>query len=232
MKREPFLRAPPAILALAGLLVGLHVLRQLVGAETNEALLINFAFIPALFTSHVSATSFLPQWIVSPFSYALIHASWSHLIMNTLWLIAFGSPVAKRLGAWRFALFCLLAAPAGALAHFLSYGQSGLPMIGASAIVSALTAAAVRFVFERDGPLAHRNDEQAVCNPAPPLVENFRNPQALLFVGLWFAVNFLFGAGASLLGPGPQIAWQAHIGGFLAGLVLFSLLDPVKKKRS
>jgi membrane associated rhomboid family serine protease len=51
-------------------------------------------------------------------------------------------------------------------------------------------------------------------------------------VATWFVINFIFGAGASLLGPGMQIAWQAHIGGFLAGLLLFSLFDPIKKHAS
>ena len=78
----------------------------------------------------------------------------------------------------------------------------------------------------------NRNNPRAVYHPAASLSENLKNPQVLFFIATWVAVNFIFGAGATLLGPGIQIAWQAHIGGFLAGLLLFSLLDPVKKPLS
>lgn len=232
IKQEPFLRAPRSVVVFASLLLVVHIIRNLVSVETDEMLLINFAFIPAFFSSTTAGDFYPLQWFVSPFSYALMHAGWSHLLMNVLWLLAFGSPVAKRFGTLRFILFCLLAAPAGALAHFLSYGNSGLPMIGASAIISALTAAAVRFAFEPDGPLMNRANDRAVFNPAPSLIDNMRNRQALIFVVLWFALNFVFGAGATLVGPGMQIAWQAHIGGFIAGIILFALFDPVKKSLS
>ncbi len=149
--------------------------------------------------------------------------------MNALWLLAFGSPVARRFGAARFYIFCLLAAPAGALAHYLVYQTSGLPLIGASAVVSALTAAAMRFVFDANGPLANRSNPRAVFHPAAPLLETLKNPQALIFAATWFGINFIFGAGAALIGPDTQIAWQAHIAGFVVGLALFSWLDPVRK---
>jgi membrane associated rhomboid family serine protease len=230
MKKEPFLNAPPSILIFAGLLLSLHLLRQFGAEELNAWLLLNFAFIPALFSYPIIQN--YPLWEIRPwsvFTYALLHGSWSHVIMNTLWLLAFGSPVAQRFGAKRFFLFCLLAAPAGAFAHFIAYSHEGLPLVGASGVVSALTAAALRFAFEANGPLYNRNDPRAVFHPAPSLGENFKNPQAMFFVVTWFVINFIFGTGASLLGPGTQIAWQAHIGGFFAGLLLFSLLDPVKK---
>jgi membrane associated rhomboid family serine protease len=233
MKNEPFLHAPASIMVFAGLLLGVHLLRQFGAEELNAWLLLNFAFIPRLFSADIIHS--YPLWEIRPwsvFTYALLHGSWSHLIMNLLWLLAFGSPVAARFGASRFFLFCILAAPAGAGAYFLVYGVDGLPMIGASGVVSALTAAAVRFAFEKSGPLYNRNDPGAVFHPAPSLRDNLKNPQAVFFVVTWFVINFIFGAGASLLGPGTQIAWQAHIGGFLAGLLLFSLLDPIKKRPS
>jgi membrane associated rhomboid family serine protease len=233
MRREPVLNAPASILAFAGLLAGMHVLRRFGGEEINAWLMMNFAFIPALFSAKIiQAYSFLDIRPWSVFTYALLHANWTHLIMNTLWLLAFGAPVAKRFGPLRFYAFCILSAPAGALAHYLVYQTSGLPIIGASAVVSGLTAAATRFVFDPNGPLFNRQNSRAVYHPAAPLRENFKNPQVLFFVGSWFAINFIFGAGAMLVGPNIQIAWQAHIGGFLAGLLLFSALDPVKKALS
>lgn len=230
MKKEPFLRAPAAVLIFSGLILGLHALRSFGGVDWNAWLLFNFAFVPQLFSMDVLQAYSL--WEVRPwslFTYALLHGNWSHAIMNTLWLLAFGSPVAQRFGALRFFLFCLLSAPAGALAHYLAYGPEGVPIIGASAVVSALTAAAMRFVFEENGPMHHRNEPRAVYIPAPSLIDNLKNPQALFFAVTWFVINLVFGAGASLLGEGAQVAWQAHIGGFIAGLILFSMLDPVRK---
>ena len=57
-----------------------------------------------------------------------------------------------------------------------------------------------------------------------------RNPRVLGFLGIWFGVNIIFGIGSIAIGAdGASVAWQAHIGGFFAGLVLFSLFDPVPR---
>ena len=59
-----------------------------------------------------------------------------------------------------------------------------------------------------------------------------RNPRVLGFLAVWFGVNIIFGIGSIAIGAdGASVAWQAHIGGFLAGLVLFSLFDPVPRRR-
>jgi membrane associated rhomboid family serine protease len=57
-----------------------------------------------------------------------------------------------------------------------------------------------------------------------------RNPRVLGFLAIWFGVNIIFGIGSIAIGAdGASVAWQAHIGGFLAGLMLFSLFDPVPR---
>ena len=69
--------------------------------------------------------------------------------------------------------------------------------------------------------------------PAAPLVVALRNPRVLTFLGVWFALNLLFGLGSfSIADYDQNLAWEAHIGGFLAGLLLFSLFDPVLSERS
>jgi membrane associated rhomboid family serine protease len=66
--------------------------------------------------------------------------------------------------------------------------------------------------------------------PALSLLRSFRNPRVLGFLAVWFGVNIVFGIGSIAIGAeGASVAWQAHIGGFLAGLVLFSLFDPVPR---
>jgi membrane associated rhomboid family serine protease len=96
--------------------------------------------------------------------------------------------------------------------------------------VSGFMAAAIRFVFQAGGPLSvFRSAEAPIYHvPAVPLREALRDPRILAFLVVWFGLNALFGLGSvSLLGVDQPIAWQAHIGGFLTGLLLFPLFDPV-----
>jgi membrane associated rhomboid family serine protease len=68
--------------------------------------------------------------------------------------------------------------------------------------------------------------------PALSLSNALRNPRVLGFLGVWFGVNIIFGIGSIAIGAdGASVAWQAHIGGFFAGLLLFSLFDPVSRIR-
>ena len=100
-------------------------------------------------------------------------------------------------------------------------------MIGASAAISGLTAAAIRFVFEAGGPMGvfRRRGRAAFAVPAVPLSDIFRSPQIVVFVAVWFGINFLY-AFASYQGAAP-IAWEAHIGGFIGGLLLFPVFGHV-----
>ena len=66
--------------------------------------------------------------------------------------------------------------------------------------------------------------------PALSLTRALRDPRVLGFLAVWFGVNIIFGLGSIAIGTdGASVAWQAHIGGFLAGLMLFSLFDPVPR---
>jgi membrane associated rhomboid family serine protease len=103
-------------------------------------------------------------------------------------------------------------------------------MIGASGAVSGFMAGATRFAFHNGGPLAvFRNEEAAAYSvPAPPLSSALRDSRMVAFLVVWFGLNLLFGLlGAGASGGDQIIAWEAHIGGFLAGLLLFPLFDPV-----
>ena len=104
--------------------------------------------------------------------------------------------------------------------------------IGASAAVSGFTAAALRFVFQMGGPLGamRQTGEEAYRMPALGLGAMLRNGPVMGMVVVWIAVNVAFGA-ISLPIPGfeGQIAWQAHLAGFAAGLLLFRFFDPVAR---
>jgi len=168
-------------------------------------------------------------------TYALIHADWTHYGVNAVWLLPFGSAVARRFGPLRFLLFFAAAAVGGAALHLATHAGEEVPVIGASAAISGTMAAAMRFAFQRGGPLNfHRNGDATDYRvPAIPLSSVLRDPRVIVFVAVWFGTNILFGLGSLPLpgvGENQVVAWQAHIGGFLAGLVLFSWFDPVPQE--
>jgi membrane associated rhomboid family serine protease len=104
-------------------------------------------------------------------------------------------------------------------------------MIGASAAISGAMAAAMRFAFQRGGPLGALGggDPESYRVPAAPLSKILRDPRVLAFLLVWFGVNLLFGIGTiAMPGVEESVAWEAHIGGFLAGLFGFALFDPVQ----
>jgi membrane associated rhomboid family serine protease len=229
--REPMFNLPPVVAGVGLVLIAVHVLRDLAGRDFDRWSVVYFAFIPARYAH--SGGGFIDEasrwW--TPVSYFFLHASLEHLIINLLWFVIFGSAVAWRFGMGRFILFTLLTTAAGAGAHYLTHAEEYVPMVGASGGISGLTAAAARFVFASGGPLGafRPQGRAAFLAPAPPLLTALAQPTALAFVAVWFCVTLLTGAlGIAGIGAESQsIAWEAHVGGFLAGLVLFPLFDPI-----
>jgi membrane associated rhomboid family serine protease len=213
------------------------VIVLLLTREQTSQILLLFAFIPGRYEPDwLAIANWSVGWgaaIWSFVTYAFIHGDLNHLIFNEVWLLAFGTPVARRFGPLRFMAFFALTAGAGAAVHLLVHFGEPLPMIGASAAISGAMAAAMRFIFQAGGPLGggYTNDDNAYRVPAAPLAAMLREPRVLAFVAVWFGVNLLFGLGTVVM-PGLEqqaIAWEAHIGGFVAGLLLFSACDPVRK---
>lgn len=234
MKREPLFNIPTVILAVLAVLALIHVVRTMVLTDAQDVeFLLTFAFIPVRFDSSVVLGGALPGGVGADVwtfvTYSLIHADWTHFGVNAVWLLPFGTAVARRFGALRFLAFFAVTAAAGAALHLLTHPGEQALMIGASAAISGTMAAAMRFAFQRGGPLGmlRGEDDRAYRVPAIPLVGVLNDPRVLLFLGVWFGMNILFGLGSlPLTGADQTVAWQAHIGGFLAGLFLFSWFDP------
>jgi len=220
-----------------------HVIRVfLLSPRADANVLLLFAFIPARYDPAVIAQG-VPGGIAAQIwtfvSYALIHGDFTHLGVNAMWLLAFGSPVARRFGTLRFLIFFAVSAAAGAATYLVTHFGEVVPMVGASAAISGCMAAAIRFVFQPGGPLeqwrAHGADAYQV--PAAPLRVSLGDPRVLAFLAVWFLLNLVLGLGLlnlllgvgslSLVGENQAVAWEAHIGGFLAGLLLFRWFDPV-----
>lgn len=233
--REPIFNVPAVVVATVAVLLLVHAFRMFVLTDAQDAsFLLTFAFIPARYGA--AALGDLPGGLGAGvwtfFTYAFIHADLLHIGLNLAWLLPFGTALARRFGAWRYTGFMLAMAAAGALAHLLSHFGAMVPMIGASAAISGAMAAAMRFVFQQGGPLGvFRRDggNEAYRVQAQPLLTTLRDPRFLMFLAVWIGLNMLFGFGTVSFGTAAdqQIAWQAHIGGFLAGLFLFDAFDPV-----
>ena len=229
---------PSAVLATVGILLLVHVLRIVALTESEDLqLLLTFAFIPARYETNLLVGGSFPGGfgadIWTFFTYAFLHADFLHIGVNLAWLLPFGTAIARRFGSLRYVLFMLVVSAAGALAHLVTHPGAMTPMIGASAAISGAMAAALRFVFQPGGPLGlwrgeRDADGDAWRVPAASLAATLRDPRFLVFLIAWMGLNALFGLGSVSIGEeGQEIAWQAHIGGFVAGLLLFNAFDPV-----
>ncbi len=255
-RREPLFDAPPVVIGLVVVLLGIHAAYTWAPDGVQDKIIRDFAFIPGRLTValwpgrlvdllnrantdpealqqariirelHLLGGGAKPWTLLT---YAFLHGSWTHVVLNTVWLIAFGPPVARRFGTAKFALFMAITAIFSALAHWASTPMDFAPLIGVSGADSGLMGAAARFMFQPGAPLgppspAKRLEIEAI--PAASLVSVFVEPRARIFLAIWLGTNFIFGAGAQTLGLSDMpVAWVAHIGGFFAGLVLFPLFD-------
>jgi membrane associated rhomboid family serine protease len=234
--REPIFNVPAVVLGLVAFLCFVHAMVAFVlPVAASETLLEWFAFEPLRYGSALGPEGPLPGgWpaaIWTFVTYALLHVNFTHLAFNLIWLVAFGTPVARRFGTWRFLAFFAFTAATGALAHLISHLGEDVPVIGASAAVLGMMAAAMRFVFQPGGPLGllRLSEAETYRVPAKPLAALVRDPRLLMFGLAWFGLNALLGLPLFAM-PGTEgasVAWQAHIGGFIGGLLAFAVFDPV-----
>ena len=224
-EKQPIFNLPWIIPVLIGLMVAVHFMRvSIISNELNYQVIIEFAFIPVRYV-HAELLELSPFAIYwSPITYSLLHADWTHLLMNSFWLLAFGGVTARRLGAVRFIILFLVGAIGGAALHYLFHSTELSPMIGASASVSACMGAAMRLPSFSEANFKGDLSKVRIRS----LVQALTNRQALTFIAVWFGVNLLFGTGiVDATGSGNSIAWEAHIGGFVAGLFLFGFIDRI-----
>lgn len=225
---------PKVVTAAIAVLLGIHFIRAyLLPPDQDLWVTLAFAFIPARITAAADLASALPggagaeAWTF--LTYAFLHADWGHVGLNCLWMAAFGSPVAWRFGTTRFLVLSAVCAVAGAMLHLALHSNDMVPLVGASAAISGQMAAATRFALLAGMPLGGMaaGHNEIYRRPAATLGVLIRDSRVMTFLLVWFGVNAVVGiVGSGTLSSG-SIAWEAHVGGFLAGLLLFPLLDPV-----
>ena len=235
-EHQPILNLPSVIVGVLVVILGIQAIQSFVlSPDAYVRVILDFAFIPARETAPASLPIIVPTGAARLWTfvtYAVLHGGWAHVGFNALWLAAFGSPLAWRFGATRFLLFSAVGAIAGAMMHLAIYPYDQTPLVGASAAISAHMAGTARFVFASGGPMWRPAGTAAYRLPAPPLATVIRDRRVLVFLGAWFGLNLVFGITAiSEAITSSAVAWDAHIGGFLAGLLLFPLFDPVPSGR-
>ena len=201
--RVPIFNAPPGTLWACGLLIAIFVVVRFAPTSLQFWAFKSLAFSPSSLLAATETGQLSAAVALRLVTYSLLHLDWLHLLVNVGFLLAFGSLVERIYGLWIFLLLFGLTAICGALAQtWASFADAG-PMIGASAAVYGMLGAAIPAMF--------RTGRRGLS-------------RGLSFIAALMAINLLIAwlndEGRLL---GAPIAWQAHIGGFVAGLA-FSLV--------
>ncbi|MFD1744313.1 rhomboid family intramembrane serine protease [Rhizobium helianthi] len=223
-QRQPIVNLPSPLVICLILLIALFVIPNSVMSDEMRAyFLFELAFTPLRYVYPLADQGL--EWLWTPVTYSLLHGSVEHLLFNGLWLAAFGAPVYRRIGFARFVVFWASSAAASAFFHaWLNWGQETV-LIGASGVISALMGAACRFAFPAQGIRFGRVPAHLL--PRQSITGAMRNRTVFIFTLIWFLGNVAIAIGLPVLGAeDAAVAWDAHIGGFLFGYLLFALFDP------
>jgi membrane associated rhomboid family serine protease len=222
------LNVPWVVLIVIGILTAIHLALQLGGMSWQIGAQYAFAFIPIRFTYAI-----FPQikgsayW--SMLTYGLLHGDWTHLGFNSLWLLIFSKPVALRLGSLRYLILLAISVIAGAAAGLIVHWGEFVVMVGISAGVSGVMAAAIPIMYARGGMWSMTSaDQMAHITPLTPIqIITQRTP--LFFTIMWLGLQMVTATSQYMTGTAfleeRVVAWEAHLGGFIAGFILFYVLD-------
>jgi len=186
-------------------LIALNVLFFFVEQSGGDAFVMRWAFVPRRFSANPAVD--FPTLFTSMF----MHAGWLHLGGNMLYLWIFGDNVEDRFGHVGFTIFYLLCGLAASFAQLVFSLGSSVPNLGASGAIAGVLGAYI-LLFPQ-GSVRVLQGQQVVQMPA------------LIVIGLWILLQFFSGIGSiSNSAQSGGVAYMAHIGGFLAGLVLTFVL--------
>jgi len=225
--RPPIINAPPVVIWSVVVIIVIYLIIALLPKGLAYQVEFALGLTPARFAAGPEANGGLIGMIRPLFSTIIVHGSLSHLVMNSIWLVAFGAPVASRFGAGRtekgkgsfsgaaiFLLFFALSGAAGALVFTLFHLDDYTLLVGASGGISGLLGAIIRFGLRRP----------AFFTPGPQPLLPLLNSSVIVASFAVIALNVGIEVFGNTLG-GANVAWEAHIGGYLFGLVSFPLFE-------
>jgi membrane associated rhomboid family serine protease len=212
----PSQRYPVITVAIIILNVIMFLQELRLGERLSEVLLL-WGIVPIRYTAPKVSALFTWQEQLRPFIASMfLHGGWMHLLGNMWSLWIFGDNVEDRLGRLRFICLYLIGGVAAGLVHIYTNVSSAVPTIGASGAIAAVMGAYFRLY-------PHARVQMLI----PPF---FLGPYfvvpAVLFLGWWFILQFFNGTMGLLSDPrqGGGIAWWAHVGGFVVGALLCSII--------
>ncbi len=194
----PILNLPRMTQILILVNIGVFVVCQFLPQNWLDLLLLHFRFDALRFTD---AVPFYWTVILTPVTAQFLHANWMHLLSNMISFVLFGTIVERAIGQQRMLALTLISGVLGNLAFLLlNYGDA-VANIGASGAGSGLFGAAVRLLVRQ----RHGRDTR----------------QIWFFAAIWVGIALL----PAVMSSQSKIAWEAHVGGFLAGLLLIDTFD-------
>jgi membrane associated rhomboid family serine protease len=205
----PSASRPVVTLALIGTCCSVYLWQFLSDASMSRQALIALGAIPAVLTGNATLPPDL-QWVArsaSVFTSMFLHIGWAHLLGNMLFLWIYGPNVEDAMGHWRFLGFYLLCGVVAIFAQSLPDPNSAYPIVGASGAISGVLGAYL-LLFPRANILTL---------VVLPFFFTTLRVSAMLLLPLWFAIQLL---SDFALHGGEGVAIRAHIGGFLAGMLL------------
>lgn len=210
--KQPILNIPPTTKKLLGLLIAIFLITEMIKSfnkDLYEIIIIYGSFIP------VRLATFPDIEIITPFTiitYSLLHATWLHILMNAGMLLAIGSACEKTFGPRYTMIIYSGSIIIAALTHFLLDIHSPYPMLGASGGISGLFGGLLYITRKTSGNAT----ESSPAGLAKTIL-------------LWVAISIILG----LIGSpdGSNIAWAAHIGGFIGGIGVSAFLLNQRQKK-
>lgn len=190
----------------------------LLNSDQAELMIFNYGLVPdQVRLLEIDSIYEFRTNVVRPFfTNMFLHGGWLHLISNMWILFIFGDNVEDRMGKGKYFLFYIACGLIASFTHFILHRNSPIPAIGASGAISGVMAAYM-FMFPKS----------TIVSIVPILVIPLLLPvPALLYIGLWFLGQLLSGTTSLMLSDAATgIAFWAHIGGFLGGVVLYKYFD-------
>lgn len=217
IRRRTFWASTLAIIVLNVLV---FIFELSLGRHLN-AVIFEFGIVPAHYTPSAVGRMGPGGIIIPVFASMFLHAGWLHLIGNMLFLFVFGRSIEDRFGHLKFLLIYFASGFGAAVAHIALNAGSRVPTIGASgAIAGVLGAYFICFPSARITTLI-------------PLFIIFWKVElpAVLLLGYWFLIQFVSGYEGLAIQSATQggVAWWAHVGGFLIGMMLAFMLRPARR---
>lgn len=185
--------------------------------SSTETLVYQFAMIPSNFTSGVDLRD-----VIDIFTSMFMHAGFAHIAGNMLYLWIFGDNVEDRLGHVRYLIFYLVGGVVASLMHFLINPESQIPTVGASGAIAAVLG----------GYLVLFPQSRIVTFIPLGFFTQLKMVPAIIVLGFWFILQ-IFNGVLSINGPDiGGVAFWAHIGGFIAGMIMAVLLSTRNRQES